>query len=307
MAKLKYTKEDLKRLQSLSLEEKIAMSKLLITEWYEHWQGKVCVSYSGGKDSTVLLKLVREVYPEVPAVYVDTRLDFPEVREHVKATDNVVFLKPEMSFREVIDKHGFCYPSKEVARHIESARSGNIAALKRFEGKNADDTENIFFERNYTKWKYLIDLPFLISDKCYNIMKEKPLVRYQKEMGLKPYMGVLASESFRRRYAWYQTGFNSFSNNKSKPLSIWTEQDILRYIVEHKVKIPSVYGDIVEVKDKLQTTGEKRTGCIFCPIASHLEKKNKFQRLKESHLSLYNYCMSELGLDEFLTAVGVAH
>ena len=65
---------------------KIALSKLRITEWYEHWQGKVYVSYSGGKDSTVLLKLVRELYPEVPAVYVDTRLDYPEVRAHVKAT-----------------------------------------------------------------------------------------------------------------------------------------------------------------------------------------------------------------------------
>ena len=307
MAELKYTKEDLKRLQSLTLEEKIALSKLRITEWYEHWQGKVCVSYSGGKDSSVLLKLVREIYPEVPAVYVDTRLDFPEVREHVKATENVVFLKPEMNFREVIDKFGFCYPSKEVARFIESARSGNVIALNRFEGKNADGSENIFFERNYSRWKYLIDLPLKISDKCCNIMKEKPLTKYQKEKGLRTYAGLLASDSFRRRQAWYRTGCNSFSTGKSKPLIIWTEQDILRYIVEYNVKIPSVYGDIVEVKGKLKTTGEKRTGCIFCPIAAHLEKKNKFQRLKESHLPLYNYCMKELGLDEFLTAVGVAH
>ena len=93
----------------------------------------------------------------------------------------------------------------------------------------------------------------------------------------------------------------------------------MRYIVEHDVKIPSIYGSIVDKKtnsvplfgfdDKcvLETTGEKRTGCIFCPIGAHLHKPNRFQRLKETHPELYQYCMTELGLDKFLTAVGVPH
>ena len=59
MAELKYTKEDLKLLQSLSLDRKVAISKLRIAEWYKYWKGKVCVNYSGGKDSTVLLNIVK--------------------------------------------------------------------------------------------------------------------------------------------------------------------------------------------------------------------------------------------------------
>ena len=307
MAELKYTKEDLKLLQSLPLERKIIMSKLRITEWYEHWQGKVCVDYSGGKDSTVLLKLVRELYPDVPAVYVDTRLDYPEVREHVRKTANVIYLKPEMNFRDVVARYGFCFPSKEVAQTIADARKGKEFALRKFRGQKKDGSVDIF-AKNYIRWKWLIDAPLNISAKCCGVMKEKPLSKYHKETGVKPYVGLLASDSFRRRQAWYMTGCNSLSTGKSKPLSIWTEQDILHYIKEYGVEIASAYGEIfVDKTGKYRTTKEKRTGCLFCPIGAHLEKPNCFQRLKDSHFQLYNYCMKELGLDEFLTAVGVAH
>ena len=306
--KYNHTAEELNRLQNLSLEEKITLSKLRITEWYQHWQGKVCVSYSGGKDSTVLLNLVRELYPDVLAVYVDTRLDYPEVRKHVKATNNVITLKPEMSFREVINKYGFCFPGKEVAQAIEQAKNGSAKVLNYFAGKNGDGTENVIHYRNFAKWKFLIDIPVKISAKCCNVMKEKPLEKFQRENKLKPYVGLLATDSLRRRYAWYMTGCNAFSAGKSKPLSFWTEQDILRYIVKFNLKIPSAYGEIIFGKNgKLCTTREKRTGCIFCPIGAHLEKPNKFQRLRESHPNLYRYCMKELGLYTFLSAVGVAY
>ena len=40
------------------------------------------------------------------------------------------------------------------------------------------------------------------------------------------------------------------------------------------------------------TTGEKRTGCVFCAFGAHLEKSpNRFQRLKQSHPKLWEYCM----------------
>ena len=66
----------LTQFQNLPLDVKIAKSRLRIREWYEHYGGQVNVSFSGGKDSSVLLHLVRSLYPEVPAVFSDTGLEF---------------------------------------------------------------------------------------------------------------------------------------------------------------------------------------------------------------------------------------
>lgn len=41
------------------------------------------------------------------------------------------------------------------------------------------------------------------------------------------------------------------------------------------------------------TTGRNRTGCVFCMFGCHLEKEpNRFQRLKETHPKLYDYCIN---------------
>lgn len=305
-----YTYEKLKELQALPLIDKVSLTKLRILEWYEHFKGKVCVSYSGGKDSTVLLKLVRELYPEVPAVYVDTRLDYPEVRKHVMDTDNVIVLKPEKNFRAVIDEYGFCYPSKEVAMIIEGARRNVAWAVRKLDGVKRDGTVDYFATKHFSYWKWLVDVDVKLSPKCCLVMKEKPLNNFQKKSRLNPYVGTMASESNRRETSWLKTGCNFYNGRepKSKPLSFWTEQDILRYIVDNEVKIPSVYGSVIADKSgKLKCTGESRTGCVFCPIGTHLNSPNKFQRLKETHKNLYDYCMQQLGLDEFLTKVGVPH
>lgn len=104
-----YTDEKLRELQSMSLEDKINLSKIRITEFVEYYRGRgkdVVVSYSGGKDSTVLLNLVRTIYPDIKGVYCDTGLEYPEIKTHVKATENIEIIRPKMSFKQVIDEVG---------------------------------------------------------------------------------------------------------------------------------------------------------------------------------------------------------
>ena len=56
-------------MQGWSLERKIRVTQTRILEWYMRYDGQVFISFSGGKDSTVLLDLARRVYPDIPAVY----------------------------------------------------------------------------------------------------------------------------------------------------------------------------------------------------------------------------------------------
>lgn len=123
MGENKYTGKDLEIMQSWSLERKIQVTQTRIIEWYQKNDGKVYVSFSGGKDSTVLLDLARRIYPDIPAVFVDTGLECPELREFVRTIPNVVWLKPEMSFRKVIKTYGYPLISKEVSRDIYVSRN----------------------------------------------------------------------------------------------------------------------------------------------------------------------------------------
>lgn len=305
-----YTRQDLSAMQAWPLERKVQVTQAKIIEWYVHFQGNVAVSFSGGKDSTVLLDLARRAFPDIRAAYVDTGLEYPEIREFVKSIPNVAWLKPDMPFNKVIKEYGYPVVSKEVARRIYYARKGGAWAIQQLQGKNRDGSTSKFAQR-YIKWAHLVDAPFPISDYCCLVMKERPLNRFSKETGAQPIIGTMACESIRRQMAYLATGCNAFHKAKpsSQPMSFWTEQDVLQYL--RMTKIPyasSIYGEIVEKEGKLKTTGASRTGCMFCMFGLHLEKRpNRFERMALTHPKQYDYCINRMGCGEVLDYLGIPY
>ena len=297
-----YTRQDLSIMQAWPLERKIRVTQAKILEWYHHYGGKIAVSFSGGKDSTVLLDLVRRAFPDVPAVFVDTGLEYPEIREFVKAVPNVAWLRPEMPFSKVLTTYGYPIISKDVARRIYYARQGSPWAIRHLNGLNADGTPSKYNER-YEKWRFLLDAPFLISDRCCAVMKEHPLHKYAREHHLYMILGTMASESVRRQSSYLKTGCNAYLKRDptSQPMSFWTEQDVLAYLKMTGLSYASVYGKIVEEAGKLTTTGVKRSGCMFCMFGAHLEKEpNRFQRMEVTHPKQYDFCIHKLGCGDVL-------
>ena len=138
---MKHTRQDLNIMQGWSLEEKIKVSQMKILEWYREYNGQVFTSFSGGKDSTVLLDLARQVCPDIPAVYVDTGLEYPELRDFVKTKDNVIWLRPRYPFTQIIEKYGYPVISKEVSDVINGARKGQPYRLARLNGENPNSWE----------------------------------------------------------------------------------------------------------------------------------------------------------------------
>lgn len=319
--------------QSYSLEEKIRLSRERIDAWYNFWHGMVYVSFSGGKDSTVVLDIVRNVcgYTDVPAVFVDTGLEYPEIREFVKTFDNVVWLRPKKNFKQVINEYGYPFISKEVSKMIHEVRvakeNGNDnkpyikPRLAKLNGEHLNPKTGELSPYNVPQWKFLLDAPFKISLKCCDVMKKEPAHRYSKETGRMPILGTLASESRVRTQKWIQNGCNAFYSDQpvSNPLSFWTDQDILLYIKTRKLNIASVYGDIVEdlsgtdqvpgqyeladydFLDKtgifeperplLKTTGCDRTGCMFCGFGCHLNNDQRFVLMRDTHPKQWEYIM----------------
>lgn len=298
---------ELKLMQNYPLDIKIAKTKNRIREFYEYFNGEVYVAFSGGNDSLVMLHIIRSLYPDVPAVFVDTGVEFPEVRRFVKTFDNITILKPEKNFSQVISECGYPVVSKDVSNAVRLARKniadGKITArVKQFDGSQKGSR----FDKS--KWRFLLDSPFLISEQCCDIFKKKPFKQFEKKTGLHGYIGVLASEGGVRLSGYLRTGCNNYRFGNSKPLGFWTHQDILNYIKIYNLNICSIYGDIYfdEAKQKLRVTGEPRTGCMGCMFGCHLEKyPNRFQRMKITHPHRYNYFIEKLNYKEVLEFIGV--
>lgn len=376
------------QLQALPLDAKILLTQQRIREWYNHFNGDVCVSFSGGKDSTVLAHIVHKMYPDVPLVFANTGLEYPEIQAFAKKM-GAEFVRPKMRFDEVITKYGYPIISKEVAEAIHCARYivhrkyeslspenaeeeahtwtgrqrmdlvGIPRVYKNKKNDDAPDTSNAapkeeaeqqvldpetigfldipakpekgkYDRHNWENWrrKALLgvgdfnenslfskkkwlplcqETQFLISHYCCNIMKKNVLKGYQKKTHRVPYLGTMAEESRLRTQKWIQNGCNAFEATKqtSAPLSFWTEQDVLHYILREGLEIASVYGDIVAVDSngleyydnllgdscRLKCTKCDRTGCVYCGFGCHIEKSPRFVRLSQTHPRQYEYCM----------------
>lgn len=278
-----FTKEDLKRFQAESLDDKFQRTLAKVSEWYVRWNNEVYVSFSGGKDSTVLADICAKwcELQKIPLylVFVNTGLEYPEIQRHVKffaqwlrdkyGIDVVLdILRPKMRFDEVIRECGYPLISKEVSNTIRLAkdniRNGVYSHRVCKLGVKPEEYGGLYDSGEYDyaaslknskftqhKWRQLLDLDSDMSEECCNIMKKEPLREYFKKTGRRPIIATMACESMNRETAWLKNGCNAFDSQEpsSRPMSFWMGQDILRYIKDAGLPIASVYGDIVYETD----------------------------------------------------------
>ena len=283
----KHTMSDLYQMQSLPLSAKISMTARRINEWVnEFGEDGVYLSFSGGKDSTVLGHIIREVcgYKNIPFVFVDVPTQYPELKEFAQTFDNLVILKPKISFAEVCEKYGFPMFSKEISECVEDSRkyiriltdrqtdrqteipfayriadligidrrtdkenkafvdlkTGNIPSeilkapirVKQLFGVKCENFGSMY---DRSKYLFMLNAPFEVSNQCCKVMKKQPMHKYNKDTGRVPITAQMASESKLRTSQWLQNGCNGFDLKipTSNPMSFWAEQDVLLYIKEN--------------------------------------------------------------------------
>jgi len=297
------TKQDLIKKQNMTLNQKIDHTLGSIEQFYNIYKGNVYVSFSGGKDSTVLLHLVRKLYPNIKAVFADTGLEYPEIRDFCKQINNCEFVKPKRSFKYVIEKYGYPVISKKISMGVSRYRNTKCDLQKelRLHGGINPTSEKKQYPTISKKWHYLINAPFKISERCCDILKKEPLKRFQKETGLKPIIGTMTEESAFRTLEYLKHGCNSFNkkNPQSTPLAIWTEENIWGYIEKYNIKYSKIYD-----------MGYKRTGCMFCMFGIDNEDKsrnNRFEKMKHTHPKIYNYCINKLNIGGVLDYINIKY
>lgn len=307
MSENRHLPQHLKQMQSLPLHHKEQMSMERIEAWFDSWwryeifntktkktrfvtfdnrdrrdeppmketeyvvsasPGCVYVSFSGGKDSTVLADLCARICKDrgytLYLLFVNTGLEYPEIQKFVKeyaewlrSTYEIEvqldIVRPEMRFDEVLKQYGYPVVSKEVAQIVREARVGLARGdgsyefrIKKLRGEYRDKNGELS-SFNKKKWEFLLDAPCDISEECCTVMKKNPSKQYEKETGRRAIIGTMASESALRKQRWLRYGCNAFDDKKrptSNPISFWTNQDILHYIKKYDLPYCPVYGDI---------------------------------------------------------------
>jgi 3'-phosphoadenosine 5'-phosphosulfate sulfotransferase (PAPS reductase)/FAD synthetase len=282
----------LRQLQAISPEAKVQRTTRKIREFVQGVDGQAYVAWSGGMDSRVLLDLVRTecgFSPEsVPAVFIDTGLEYPEVRE-VALRHAQVVLRPKLHFRQVIEKYGYPVVSKVVAHALHKIRTSKSEFCRQHYLTGMTHHGPGKAGKLPAKWHYLTNADFPISDQCCDVMKKRPAAEYQRQTGRKPMLGMRVDDSKMRERVFVRERkgmCNAFGDKPSSwPLAIWTDEDVWWYVKSRKLDYPIVYDQ-----------GATGTGCFACMFGIHMEKGlNRFQRMYLDHPKLWKACMDGFG------------
>ena len=323
------SKEAAKELLNMSLEDKVYQTCVNINDWDIFTDGKWYISFSGGKDSTVLAYIAAKLLNGSPIprtlhlLFYDTGLEYPEIRKFVdwyaewlqkqfpRVTIDLQRRRPKQYFVDVIRDHGYPLISKVVAHNIWQARNSKSDTTRylRLMCIKSDGTLASLDNAIPLVHQSLLKAPFQVNSYCCDATKKQPAHQYVKETGRLPMIAVMADESRARMKKWKKIGCNAFEGKEpqSNPMSFWKNQDILRYIRDEGVPICSVYGEILcfDGEDyyqesfeecSLRCTGCQRTGCVFCGFGITRDlpvgEKNRFQMLKETHPKHWDYAIN---------------
>ena len=274
----KVTPQEFNERVKWNLQQKIDHSLYIIDSFLTQYPNCV-ISYSGGIDSTVLLYLVRIIDKNRKGVFVNTTNEHLEILKFVKETSNIETIVPKITFIEVVEKYGFPLVSKNIARMLNDLKhptKKNAKSRKRWEtGLNLKGNTAHFLLSE--KWKFLINQPFDVTNKCCYFLKKKPFKIYEKGGVI---IGTLATESRDRKFSYLRTGCINIATNKCIPLAIWTKKDIWDFIKQNNIPYCKIYD-----------MGESSTGCAYCAFGFGFDP-TRFERLKKREPKRYRIMMN---------------
>lgn len=253
----------------LTLFDRVEMTKKLVEK--AGGASKVCVSFSGGKDSSVLSKLIDLALPgnSIPRVFSDTGMEFQSVRRSVeeKAREDrrIMIVRPGKPIVRTLEEVGFPMKSKLHAHMLGIfQRLGYTRGVMRYTGM-----KDGYRSTNYRCPKKLLGqfepgaVPFKVSEHCCREFKKKPMDEARKRIG-RP---VFISGDRREEHGIRAQKGGCFVSNrdytKLSPLYPVSEEFVDWMVAKFRIPLPDVYGSPCNMR---------RTGCKGCPFDLFLQK-----------------------------------
>ena len=253
----------------------VEKAKHRITTLYYQTNGYCYLGFSGGKDSTIVLALIKQLELGIPAVFCDTRIELDATYNFVRwVNDNyypVKIIQPEKSFSQVLKEYGKPVKSK-LRSHVLRAYQNNP------ECKSA---KQLFNKKVYrvsiaNKDFHILhpDFKIKVSPACCDVLKKKPFATYAIENDMEGYFtgeriaegGARAAQAEKRVKEGKSICTKISGNYIAKaPIIDWSDEMVEEFIRRENVPLSEAYTKY----------GMKRTGCCCCPFSKELDEDLK--------------------------------
>lgn len=230
------------------------------------------LSFSGGKDSTVLHYLIDKAVPgnKIPRLFINTGVEYVDVVKFVKELaekDNrIVILPPSKSIRQVLTEYGYPFKSKEHSLYLSVyQKSGYTKTVVNYLGLGSKKT---FLCPQCVRYQFSPEFSLKVSDQCCHKLKKEPAAKWAKENGKTITMTGMRNGEMGVRASHDKQGCAVFNENgglvKFHPLKPVDDAFEDWFIERERVKLCRLY---------YPPFNFKRTGCKGCPFNLKLQEQ----------------------------------
>lgn len=250
----------------LTLFDRLEKIKQVVSQFGEE---NFYVSFSGGKDSTVLHYLVDLALPDnnIPRVFCNTGIEYAKIVEFVKSMaekdSRFQMIFPKKNIRKTLEEVGYPFKSKEHSTKLDQWQKGSRAnSVMKY--ANGDSSKSRFVCPNILKYQFTEEFKMKVSPYCCHELKKKPFKKWQKENGKTITMTGMRAEEGGQRANMSCVVTKNNEIVKFHPLAVVSEAFEDWFIEKYDIRLCELY---------YSPFNFKRTGCKGCPFSLELQKQ----------------------------------
>lgn len=249
----------------LLLFDRVEKIKQIINKYGED---KFYLSFSGGKDSTILHHLIDMALPnnQIPRVFINTGIEYNAIVKFVKdlaEKDNrFVIITPKLNIKQMLEKVGYPFKSKEHSTKLGIFQNGSRPkSVIRY--INDEGVKTRFCCPKILRYQFSDNFKLKVSPYCCHELKKKPSKQWQEENNKSIAMTGMRKEEGGQREHMNCVVTRNNEIVKFHPLAVVSEEWEEWFVNKYNIQLCELY---------YPPYNFKRTGCKGCPFALTLQE-----------------------------------